>query len=429
MVNQLRKADVACVLAGAILLLVPLGQAQSRFEISPALITQCGLYGLGRATLTWSSPGPGPVQIRVHGPQGPTLTGPTNPTGSAETFDWVGDGTVFVLMDVATSRELARVTARLSCAPFSQQVPAALAAGSYLPLQVGNQWLYRVNDRLTTSHYLEWRVTRAELINGKGWFVLSSGYTEFPDRSETRVRNDEQGRLLALNAQGQETVWLDPTAMPDPSPLYVIETRGPYQGPLGSFSDALNYAIRTVFTVERGVFVRGLGRVGYSRTMLTGSSGGFLDGGDLVYARIAGKLFFATSVVSLELAAEKTELPVSTGGVTNCALPCYFAACGLGSPVDPPGTYKPCFQARMRLQMVASATINLELVNAADQVVFQTSLPITLSAETPDAALARQIPLYSAPNQPFPPGIYRLRAFVRDDSTEIASAVVTVKIQ
>ena len=403
-------------------------QSQSNLQISPALITQCGLYGLGRATLTWTSPGPGQVQVRVHTPTGPTLTGPTVPVGSAETGDWVADGTVFVLIEAGTTRELARVTAQLSCAPFSRQVPAALAAGSYLPLQVGNQWLYRVNDRLTTSHYLEWRILRAELINGKGWFVLSGGYTEFADRSETRVRNDEQGRVLALNPQGQETVWLDPTT-PDPSALYQIETRGPYQGPLGSFDDALNYSSRTSLSLERGAFIRGIGRATYSRTMLTGSSGGFTDGGDLVYARIAGKLIFATSAVSLELAAEKNVLPVSTGGVSNCALPCYFPACGLGSPVDPPGTYKPCFQARVRLQMPTSATINLELVNAADQAVFQTSLPVILNAEVPEAAVFRQIPLYSAPNQPFPPGVYRLRAFVRDDAGEVASGVVTVKIQ
>ena len=427
--DQLRKAGVACVLAGAILLLPALGQAQSRLEISPALITQCGLYGLGRATLTWSSPGPGPVQVRIHGPQGPAFTGPADPAGSMDTLDWVADNTVFVLMDVSTSRELARATARVACAPFSQQVPAALAAGSYLPLQVGNQWLYRVNDRLVTSRYLEWRILRAELINGKGWFVLSSGYTDLTVRSETRVRIDEQGRVLALTEQGQETVWLDPTATPDPSALYQIETRGPYQGPLGSFVDAVNYSTRPSLTLERGAFVRGLGRAAYSRTLLTGSSGGFTDGGDLVYARIGGKLFFSTSVVSLELAAEKTVLPVSTGGVTNCAVPCYFVACGLTPGADPPGTYKPCFQARMRLQIVAPATINLELVNAADQTVFQTSLPVTLNPEVPETMILRQIPLHSAPNQPFPPGVYRLHAFVRDDSAEIASAVVTIRVQ
>src|SRR5258706_6305560 len=173
------KVSLKLAVAMVVLIAAP-SQSQSNLQISPALITQCALNGLGRATVSWTSPGPGPVQVRVNGPQGPEFTGPAGPSGSAETGDWVVDNTVFVLMDVAASRELARATARLACAPFSQQVPAALVAGSYLPLQVGNQWLYRVNDRPFTSQYLQWRVLRAELINRESLFVLSIGYTHHP---------------------------------------------------------------------------------------------------------------------------------------------------------------------------------------------------------------------------------------------------------
>ena len=43
----------------------------------------------------------------------------------------------------------------------------------------------------------------------------------------------------------------------------------------------------------------------------------------------------------------RVNLDVTGKNVTNCAIPCYFAACGLAGPVDPPGTYKPCARARV----------------------------------------------------------------------------------
>jgi hypothetical protein len=423
--DQLRKTDVTRWLLGAVLLAAA-AAAQSKLEISPALITQCGgPYQLGRAKLTWSSPGPGLVQVRVHSPAGPTLTGPASPTGSAETGDWVTDGTVFVLIEAGTTRELARATAQVACAAFDQQAPAALAAGAYLPLQVGNQWVYRVSDRFVTSRYFTWRVVRAERISGVAWFVVVRGYTELDTAAETRMRLDEQGRVLTLNAQGQQAVLLDPTTPPDPAAIHTIDSRGRYESALGSFSDALFYSTRPTLTIERGVYGRGIGLLSYQRTMLTGSSGGFLEGGDLVYARVGGRLFFTTQAVSLELSAERDALPVSTGGVTNCAIPCYYAACGLGSPVDPPGTYKPCFQARLRVGGAAeSAAVTLELLDSSGVAVV--SLPQPAAR---DATIFRQIPLYSAPNQPFPAGAYRLRARAALGGQEVASSTLAIRVE
>jgi len=366
------------------------------------------------------------VQVRVNGPAGPTLTGPTGLVGSADTGDWIVDGTVFVLMEAGTTRELARVTAQVSCAPFDQQIPSALAAGSYLPLQVGNLWVYRVNDRLTTSHYLSWSVVRAERINGVAWFVVSRQFSELPSATEMRMRADDRGRVLLLTEQGQETVWLDPTTPPDPSARNTIDSRGPYQNALGTFSDALTYSARTSLSLERGVYGRGIGLLTYQSTLLTGSSGGFTDGGDLVYARIGGKLFFTAPPASLELSAEKSVLPVSTGGVTNCALPCYFVACGLGGGVpDPPGTYKPCFQARLRIAgLLDSPAVTLELLDSSGSAVVQLTQSVAQ-----DATVFRQIPLYSAPNQPFPAGVYRLRARAVQGGQEVASSVVTIRVE
>jgi hypothetical protein len=372
------------------------------------------------------------VQVRVLSAQGLPLTGPTDPSGSAETLDWVTDGMAFVLVDVATSRELARVSAQVACAPFDQQAVAALAAGSYFPLQVGNLWLYRVNDRLATSRYLQQRISRAEAANGKTWFVLSSSFTDLENSTTvTRLRLDDKGRVLMLNDQGQEVLWLDPTTPPDASALYHIDSRGSFRNGLGSFSDALNYTIPG-FIMETGTFVRGLGRVFYNRILLAGSSGGFSDGGDLVFARISGKLIFSSAAVSLELSVEKSVLPVSTGGVTNCAVPCYFAACGITPGADPPGTYKPCFQARLRLQIPGvtdAPTVNLDLLDPSGNAVVHLSQPVPLTSGVPDQVLFRQVPLYSVPNQPLPPGVYQVRATAMQGSDTLGTATLAITLQ
>ncbi|MEX2263681.1 MAG: trypsin-like peptidase domain-containing protein [Bryobacteraceae bacterium] len=74
---------------------------------------------LGRTTLTWRASGVEQVQIRILSPAGPLLTGLTSAIGSAETGDWVADGTSFFLQDASdgessgSSRTLAVATARV----------------------------------------------------------------------------------------------------------------------------------------------------------------------------------------------------------------------------------------------------------------------------------------------------------------------------
>ena len=69
------------------------------------------------------------------------------------------------------------------------------AATSYFPLAVGNHWVYRVNDRQSTSRYVIWRVTRAESIEGTLWFVVAQTPAESqePGAGEVRYRSDPEG--------------------------------------------------------------------------------------------------------------------------------------------------------------------------------------------------------------------------------------------
>jgi hypothetical protein len=167
--------------------------------------------------------------------------------------------------------------------------------------------------------------------------------------------------------------------------------------------------------------------------MLTGSSGGFVESYTLVHARIAGDLVFSAPAPSLELTGESRDLDVTGGHVTNCAIPCYYVACGLGSPVDPPGTYKPCFQARVRLQEAVASfatadaqtrTVLLDLLDSGDRVVSGASDAVTIGVGQLEAVVSHSIML------PTIPGQYRLRARIVDASNvESDSAFVAVKIR
>jgi hypothetical protein len=397
--------------------------AQTSFTIRPEVITQCDPNGLGRAQLTWRSETPGTVQIRVDGPAGVAMTGLDPPSGAAETGDWVRDGMVFVLVN-ESGQELARVTARVMCQP--DPLAAALAASSWFPLQVGNEWVYRISTRQVTSQYVLWRVTRAELLDGRLWFVVSQGPAEAPLRAvEVRFRAGDDGKIYQRTAAGGETLWFDPAAPAMQGGVLRVESRGAAVDlSFGRFQDTVSFRRQEPLELERGTFVRGLGLAVTNSTLLAGSSGGFLSGMELVSVRLGDGVRLTGRASGLELTVERAELDVTGRRVTNCAVPCYFVACGLVPGADPPDTYKPCFQARLRGQ---GSAVDWELLDDAGQAVYRESqaLPAGDWAE-----VFRQLPLYRVPNEPFPPGPYRLRALVkRADGTESAAATVHVELR
>ena len=125
--------------------------AQTSITFAPSVITHCSSGGVGSGTVSWNYDGAGPVQVQIGDANGPTLTGPSNPRGTAATAEWVSDNMVFVL--AAGSQELARTSVRVKCNPAGEVLSAALRAASYFPLQVGNEWTYTYNSRAGTSNY------------------------------------------------------------------------------------------------------------------------------------------------------------------------------------------------------------------------------------------------------------------------------------
>jgi hypothetical protein len=108
-------------------------------------------------------------------------------------------------------------------------------------------------------------------------------------------------------------------------------------------------------------------------------------------------------------------------------VPCYFVACGLAPGADPPGTYKPCAQARVALRnwpAGQSRTVRIELLAGDGSLAFDQTF--TMDAAPAESVTFIQVPLYSAPNQPLPAGAYQLSARTADGA---AQSAVTVEIR
>ncbi len=380
--------------------------------ISPSIIYDCvGIHG--HATVSWNG-ALGAVRIAV-GPEMAQMTGLMEArSGSVETGEWVGEGLQFFLVG-ADGAVQASATARVRCGGASSPVPPG---DSFYPLAVGDTWVYRVDSRVVTSDYVTQTVSGLEEIGGRTYFVIT---TYAGDRRTTAmlVRQDADGRILRFTGSEEapaEEVWLDPASAAQTG----------YVGPLGSFGDAVMQTMRQGLIQTMLTFVRGIGLVHTRADLLTGSSGGFTDGLDLVEVRLAGGIHLEVPAPHLSLAAESTVLDVSGRKVTNCAVPCYFVACGFGPGTDPPGTYKPCAQVRVSASAEGDFFTQLELLNAAGDVVFEAPAAMAPAGETLRYV---QVPLYSAPNVPLPAGVYRLMGRMTVGGEEAASEVLTVEIR
>jgi hypothetical protein len=269
-------------------------------RLDPAVITDCR-DGLGRAVLHWTSTDAPTVTLFT---QGIALTGPESPTGSNLTGYWVADGQVFSLQ-APNRTTLATVTARVNCTNLP-----------LWPLAVGNYWTFRLNTRQQTGLYQTWRVTRQAEFFGETWSLVTAGNTQ------TWWRIDALGALHRIANNLDETMPLNPVA----------ETTVP----AGLFADNQTYFLPG-FIHETGTLSRGVGPVRVLRVLTGGSSGGLDEGFELVEAKIGDRLIRRDLYkVNLQIDPE----------VYNCAIPCYFVACGFAG-ADLPGTFKPCQEARV----------------------------------------------------------------------------------
>lgn len=337
--------------------------AAPSLRLEPAVITACA-NSAGQATVFWNGDGAAPVTVFANDTP---MTGAEPVTGFARTGDWVTDGMVFTLRN-SSGQTLVSVTASVQC-----------GGPAWWPLDVGNEWRFRRNDRVVTGEHSVWRVIRKELVNGVEWSVLQGAPASF-----TRLRNGDGGRIYSLSTTGVETVVIDPAA----------GVRKPFAQTLaGTFTEEVSWQGPIVILGrDSGTLVRGVGPSYYQTDVIAGSSGGFGVGYTLLEAVIGGARF-TPNYPQVGLTLETVVANLSAKSTRNCALPCYFVAC-FGA--DLPDTYKPCIEAS-----VAGSNGRLALLNPAGTPVFETA-----------ASGWVRIPLYRAPATPLPAGNYSVTATV-----------------
>jgi hypothetical protein len=378
--------------------------------VVPPYLSNCP-NGYATASLAWSG-ATGQVQIRVGSATGPAMTAFTNPLGTAQAGPWVTNGMQFFLVDQAGAVQ-ATATANFDCGGTGRTLDLGLSGGSYFPLAVGNTWVYRHNSRFTTNSYTVWSITGTQAIAGQIYYVLTQ---TIPNSLVIGLlRSGDNGVIYQSTPTGDQ-IYLDPNAS--------ANQRTAYSGPLGTFTDAVNPTVNSGgFILTRSIYVRGLGLANMQSQDLTGSNGGFLDGYELVDVRVDG-IHLSLPAPKISLAIEDTDLDLSDQLVPNCAVPCYYAACGIGSPYDLPGTYRPCAQIRIDTSAAGEYSVLVQLLNANGTAVFQNT---TLVAGSSGLAYI-QLPLYAAPLVLFPAGDYKLAASIVNSSVTLAESSINVHI-
>jgi hypothetical protein len=395
----------------AVLLSVASG---ATLTINPPVISTC-VGGLGAATLTWAG-ATGSPQIRVGQANGIAMTGVVGASGSADTGLWVTDGLAFYLVD-QTGQVEASAMAQVKCGSAPPTVDQGLAGGSYFPLAVGNTWVYKYNNRIITSDYVVESITGQQAAGGQIYYVLTLT-SPGPATTLALLRADASGVIYQYTTSGEQ-VYLDPKAASATN----------YVSPLGLFNDAIMPPAQLLGGIIRttSIYARGIGLVNSQSFMETGSSGGFTDGMDLVDVQVDG-FHLSVPAPKIALSIENTTLDLTNLLVPNCALPCYFVACGFVGSVDPAGTYRPCAQARIETSGAAAGyAVLVQLLDSTGKAVFQSS---TQPAFPTNLDYVR-VPMYTG-QTPFtllPPGNYTLVGNMTLGGTTLASASIGVQVK
>jgi hypothetical protein len=379
--------------------------------VTPPFISDC-TNGQATATINWSG-ATGLIQIVVGKLPGIVMTGLLGASGSALTGPWVTDGLTFYLVDQAGAVE-AQAAAQVSCGSTPRTIDQGLAGGSYFPLAVGNTWVYKYSSRLVTAEYITYSITGTQTIAGQNYFVLSEGSS----RALLRAASDG---VIWQNTSNGDVVYLDPNASGS--------SKTAYSGPLGTFTDAIATTVVQFSLIKTtSIFVRGLGFANSQSTMLTGSSGGFTDGLDLVDVRVDG-VHLVVPAPKISLSIENTAFDLTNKLAPNCAVPCYFAACGLVPGADPPGTYRPCAQARIDTNTALNSyTMLVQLLDPKGTAVFQNFIQVG----TTSSLNYVRLPLYTGPSNtqftPLPPGDYTLVGSILNANVPQATSSIAIHI-
>jgi hypothetical protein len=387
--------------------------AGATLTIAPEVSFDCSA-GLATVTLAWTG-ATNQAQIHVGKANGTPLTGILDSTGTASTGQWVYDGLTFYLVDQTGATEASAV-AHVNCGGTPRTTSTTLAGGSYFPLTVGNTWVYKYSSRVVTNSYLVNTITGVQTMGGQTYFVLSPIIP--PGGTPTLLRSDVNG-VIWQNTSSGDQVYLDSGA--------TGAQKTGYTGALGTFADAL-MPTPTVFaslTRTSLIYVRGLGLVNSQSQLLTGSSGGFTDGYDLIDAQVDG-VHLSIPAPTVSLSIESTTLDLTNQVAPNCAIPCYFAACSVAG-ADPTGTYRPCAQTRVNSTGAPTGTVvSVRLTDPSGTAVF--------TSDAPSGLAYIRLPLYTsnisvAGFKLLPPGSYMLQATMTNGGSTISSSSIPVRIQ
>jgi hypothetical protein len=328
---------------------------------------------------------------------------------------WVGDGLEFRLVNQRGDVEALGV-AHVNCNARDTSGNGVIS-NSYFPLEPGNTWIYRYDTRVSTAGYLTWKVSGLQIRGTKTYSEITSTVQGI-SAVTMLLREETDGtlwRFTGTPSDPKEEIYLNPGAT----------QHAPFKSSLGEFPDSLQQLIQVPLSRDTRVFVRGVGLVRNRADLLTGSSGGFVSGMELVEFHLASGPRVELTTPKIALSVESIFLNVTDRMVTNCVIPCYYPACGFGSPVDPVGTYRPC--VRTRIEAAAEGQdLQLELTLRTAAGIEILRRESTLSGE---AVRYIQLPLYSEPSEPFATGSYTLTTKLKSSRGDMGTASLMLEIR
>lgn len=277
----------------------------------------------------------------------------------------------------------------------------------WLPLEAGNYWVYRSDSRFVSGSYRTVRVLGPYELDGQVWCQLEdSGRSYF-------LRSALDGLILTRGVNNSaETVYLDPRGL----------TSRAFTSPLGFSAQAIDIVTSSLFNRNTVTYASGIGKVTSVSTITTGSNGGFSEGDMLVEASVGGKTYRSHARGQAEISLDLNDT------FANCAVPCYYAACGIGSPVDPPNAIKPCLGARAAGSDIANnSLLQLTVADSSGTTVFDKRVPLYGGS----LAHYESLPFYSqgfvgTPITLFAPGDYYVTLWLIDPSGKLIAAVTKV---
>lgn len=281
---------------------------------------------------------------------------------------------------------------------------APAQAPDYFPLQLGNQWVYRVSG-VAAGSPLVVEVADQQTVGGNVYFVLRG----FSNRS-LLVRESDDGTLLLYDpAAQQERVWVRfgaaegesfASAIDPCSAQATLTSRAAhYEGPVGVFDDALEvrYSVHCADAgFERELFLPWVGLARRTEFTLGGPRSY-----DLIYAELGGVTYVTEPQVSFSLAlsVQPSQLTARITLRNTQAVP-------------------------LPLEFPSSQDFDLVLWNQAGDEVYRWSADKVFLAVIRNTSFSGEknwavvIPLADAQGHPFPPGRYVAEANLATSSPD-----------